>query len=61
LIEVETFGLSSEALTPHLHEVYFLDQPQQNLVLSLVERIADILAQLATERITLYGKTGINC
>lgn len=50
------FGLPAEALTPHLHEVYFLDQPHQNLVLSLVQRIADILAQLATERTASMGK-----
>lgn len=50
------FGLPAEALTPHLREVYFLDQPQQNLVLSLVQRIADILTQLATERTASMGK-----
>ncbi len=50
------FDLPPEALTPHLHEVFHLDQLQQNLVLSLVQRIADILAQLATERIGLMGK-----
>lgn len=43
------FDLAPHDLTPHLHEVYYLDHTQQLLVLSLVQRIADILAQLAAE------------
>lgn len=50
------FGLPLEALTPHLHEVFYLDQAQQTLVLSMVQRIADILAHLATEQGTMAGK-----
>ncbi len=49
------FGLLPETLTPHLHEVFYLDQTQQTLVLSLVQRVADILAQVAVERATLVG------
>ncbi|MCG3209713.1 MAG: hypothetical protein FOGNACKC_03340 [Anaerolineae bacterium] len=40
------FGLTAGDLTPHLHEVYYLDHAQQSLVLSLLQRTADILAQL---------------
>ncbi len=50
------FGLPSEALTPHLHEVFHLDQAQQILVLSMVQRIADILAHLAAEQGAMAGK-----
>jgi excisionase family DNA binding protein len=52
------FGLPSEVLTPHLHEVFHLDQAQQTLVRSLVQRIADILAQIAIERTTLTEELG---
>ena len=50
------FGLPSEALTPHLHEVFYLDEAQKDLVLSLVQRIADVLAHTATERLALIEK-----
>lgn len=50
------FGLPPEALTPHLHEVFYLDEAQQDLVLSLVQRIADVLAYTATERLALMEK-----
>lgn len=50
------FGLPPEALTPHLNEVFFLDRSQRTLVLSLVQRIANILAYTAAEQTTLIGK-----
>lgn len=50
------FDLPPEALTPHLHEVFHLSQARQTLVLSLLQRIADILAHSATERASLMEK-----
>jgi len=50
------FGLPPDALTPHLNEVFYLVQAQQDLVLSLVQRIADTLAHAAVERVTLMEK-----
>jgi excisionase family DNA binding protein len=50
------FGLPPDALTPHLYEVYYLDHAQQSLALSLVQRIADILAQLAAEPVASADK-----
>ncbi len=49
------FDLPPEALTPHLPEVFYLDQGQQTLVLSLVQRVADILAHIAAEQAILFG------
>ena len=50
------FGLSSEVLTPHLHEVFYLGQAQRERVLALVQHIADSLAQIANERGVLIEK-----
>lgn len=50
------FGLPSEALAPHIHEVFYLNEAQKDLVLSLVQRIADILAHIAADRLALMEK-----
>ena len=50
------FGLPPDALVPHIHEVFYLDETQKALVLSLVQRIADILAHIAADRLALMEK-----
>lgn len=50
------FGLQPEALKPHLDEVFYLDQARQTLILSQVQRIANILAHIVAERMALMGK-----
>lgn len=50
------FSLPASALTPHLHEVYFLDSARQALVLSTIQYIADIFAQIITERAGLIDR-----
>lgn len=50
------FGLPAEALIPHLHEVFDLDQAQRERVLALGQRIADSFAQIAQERGILIEK-----
>ena len=47
------FGLSPEALAPHIHDVFYLDESRKSLVLSLVQRIADVLAYTAMDRLDL--------
>jgi excisionase family DNA binding protein len=50
--------LETEAgrLIPHLTEAYYLDDTEQTRALSFVQRIANIVAHIATERSTLMGK-----
>lgn len=50
------FDLPVETIAPHLNDVFYLDPAQQTLVLSQVQRIADILAHIVTERAALIGK-----
>ncbi|MBI1877699.1 MAG: PocR ligand-binding domain-containing protein [Chloroflexi bacterium] len=50
------FGLKAEALTPHLSEVYYLDEDEQTRVLSFMQRIADIVAHIINERHTFMDK-----
>ncbi len=52
----DEFDLSVDALTPHLAEVFYLSEEQRTLTLSLVQRIANILAHIVAERIVLTGK-----
>lgn len=51
-----TFGVKPEVLTPHLDEVFYLDKTGRARVLSFVQRIANIIAHIATERNMLMGK-----
>jgi excisionase family DNA binding protein len=50
------FGLKADELTPRVEEAYFLDKAEQARVLSYVQRIANIVAHIVTERNTLMGK-----
>ncbi len=52
----ETFGVPPKILTTHLTEVFYLDKEEQTRVLSFVQRIANIVAHIATERNSLVGK-----
>lgn len=49
--------LPAEVIASRLNDVFYLDQAQQTLVLSLDQRIADILAHIATERTILIGNS----
>ena len=44
------FGVQPETLEAHLNEVYFLDDDEQARVLTFVQRIANIVAHIASER-----------
>jgi hypothetical protein len=50
------FGLKADELTSRVEEAYFLDKAEQARVLSFVQRIANVVAHIATERNTLMGK-----
>jgi excisionase family DNA binding protein len=52
----QTFGVTPALLTAHLHEVFFLDKDERARVLSFVQRIANIVAHIASERNMLMGK-----
>jgi len=51
-----TFEVSPKVLIPHLEEVYHLEQDRRAWMLSLLQRIADIISHIATERSVLLGK-----
>jgi len=44
------FDVLPEDLKSHLDEVYYLDDDEQAKVLSFVQRVANIVAHIATER-----------
>jgi hypothetical protein len=50
------FGLRADELTPRVEEAFFLNKAEQARVLSFVQRIANIVAHIVTERNTLMGK-----
>ena len=50
------FGIDPEVLTAHLSQVYHLDWAERTRILSFVQRIADVIAHIATERHALMGK-----
>ena len=50
------FGVKPELFKAHLNEAFFLDKTEQAKVLSFVQRIANVVAHIATERNTLMGK-----
>ncbi len=58
--EVQTMadklGVDPEILTAHLTEVFYLDEAEQTRVLTFVQRIANIVAHIVTERHTLMAK-----
>ena len=43
-------GVSAEILTPHLNQVYYLERAQRDHVLTLIQRIADIVSHIVSER-----------
>lgn len=49
-------GLDAGEFTDHVGEVHRLDPEEQARVLSYVQRIADIFAHIASERLTLFDK-----
>jgi excisionase family DNA binding protein len=50
------FGIKSNDLVPYVDEAFFLDKTEQARILSFVQRIANVVAHIATERNTLMGK-----
>lgn len=52
----ERHRVAPEVLAAHLHEVYVLDATQRARVLVLVQRIANVIAHIANERVTLMDK-----
>ena len=44
------FGVAQSALVPRLHEVFHLDAEQKMVVLSSVQRVANIVAHIVNER-----------
>ncbi|GIK42088.1 MAG: hypothetical protein BroJett011_59210 [Chloroflexota bacterium] len=50
------FGVSPEELTPHLTEVFYLDEAERGKVLSFLQRIANIVAHIINERHTFMAK-----
>lgn len=51
-----TFGVKPETLTEHLTEIFYLDPAAQAKILSLLQRIANIVAHIVNERHVLMGK-----
>jgi len=51
----DEFEVEAEILTPHLSEVFYLDEAERTRVLSFVQRIANIIAHIASERNKLMG------
>jgi excisionase family DNA binding protein len=49
------FGISPETMSAHLNEVYYLDDPNRAKVLSLMQRIADVVAHIINERYQLLN------
>ena len=49
-------GVKAEVLQSHIDEAFLLDKTEQARVLGFVQRIANIVAHVATERNTLMGK-----
>ncbi len=49
-------GMKPDTLKTHIDEAFLLDKAEQARVLGFVQRIANIVAHVATERNTLMGK-----
>ena len=52
------FKVKPESISPYLSEVFFLSQAEQTRLLSFTQRIANIVAHIASERQSLRGKLG---
>jgi hypothetical protein len=49
-------GVTPEVFEAHLHEVYHIDAAQRARLLLLVQRIANVVAHIANERVILVDK-----
>lgn len=49
-------AVSPDKLRQHIHEVYVLDETQRDHVLANVQRMADIVAHIISERLVLYER-----
>ncbi len=49
-------GVAPETLADHLLEVFYLDEGERIRILSFVQRIANIIAHIVSERNELVGK-----
>jgi excisionase family DNA binding protein len=52
----DSFGVKPETLTEHLTEIFYLDSAAQAKLLSLLQRVANIVAHIVNERNVLLGK-----
>ena len=52
----EDFGVSPETLAPHITEVFYKTAEERDQILPFVQRIANIIAHITTERSTFMGK-----
>ncbi len=50
------FGVDADMLAAHLTEVFYLDETEQDKILSFVQRIANVVAHIACERHDFMGK-----
>jgi len=50
------FGVNPQIIGTHINDVFYLDQDEQAHVLSLVQRIANIVAYIIDERTSLMSK-----
>lgn len=50
------FGVPQQKFTPHLDEVFTLNEAEQKEILSFVQRIANIVAHIINERNNLMGQ-----
>jgi excisionase family DNA binding protein len=52
----DEFGVDGSTIDSHITDVFYLDEPEKVRVLSFVQRIANIVAYIINERISLMGK-----
>jgi excisionase family DNA binding protein len=50
------FDVAPEKIAAHVNEAFYLDKAERARVLSFIQRIADIVAHIVTERHSLMGK-----
>lgn len=53
------FGVASTLLIPRLREVYHLDEKQKSAVLTTVQKVANIVAHIVSERLDLVGRLDV--
>jgi hypothetical protein len=52
----DEFGVDVATITSHITDVFFLDEVEKMRVLTFVQRIANIVAHIISERNSLMGK-----